>query len=244
MTETADYVFLHGMGQGGWVWSDTIAALEAQTRGRFGRALALDAPGCGTKRGRVETWGAEEIAAELVGEIEAAGFRDVVIAGHSQAGTVLPHMARMRPDLFRRLVYVTAVAPLDGENVTEMGRSLASDAPSAPPREPPKDMAAQLRAVFCNDMSPDGADAFMGRLGSDAWPAQTMTESRWSYDHLGAVPATYIVCLSDLALVPAWQEAFAGRLKVDRRVRIDAGHQVMITRPHALAEALRFEAAQ
>jgi hypothetical protein len=40
----------------------------------------------------------------------------------------------------------------------------------------------------------------------------------------------------------AWQTKFAERLKVDRIVCIDAGHQVMNTRPHALAEILRHEA--
>lgn len=39
------------------------------------------------------------------------------------------------------------------------------------------------------------------------------------------------------------QEIFAERLGAGRRVRIDAGRQVMNTRPHALAEVLRHEAA-
>jgi pimeloyl-ACP methyl ester carboxylesterase len=37
-------------------------------------------------------------------------------------------------------------------------------------------------------------------------------------------------------------EVAAERLCAQRLVRIDAGHQVMNTRPHALAEALRLEA--
>jgi hypothetical protein len=47
-----DYALLHGGGQGSWVWDETIAALGVQGGGTFGRALALDAPGCGAKRGR------------------------------------------------------------------------------------------------------------------------------------------------------------------------------------------------
>ena len=41
----------------------------------------------------------------------------------------------------------------------------------------------------------------------------------------------------------AWQEIFAERLRVERRIRIDCAHQAMNTRPHALAEILRLEAA-
>ena len=41
MNAGIDYAFLHGGGQGSWVWEQTIAALECQTNGAFGRALAL-----------------------------------------------------------------------------------------------------------------------------------------------------------------------------------------------------------
>jgi pimeloyl-ACP methyl ester carboxylesterase len=74
------------------------------------------------------------------------------------------------------------------------------------------------------------------------WPPQTYAETAWSYDDFGGVPATYVVCLEDQALPVHWQLKFAERLKVERLVHIDAGHQVMNTRPHALAEALRLEA--
>ncbi|MNC99561.1 hypothetical protein D3C83_178940 [compost metagenome] len=39
-----------------------------------------------------------------------------------------------------------------------------------------------------------------------------------------------------------WQETFADRFHAQRIIRVDAGHQVQNTRPHALAEILRQEA--
>jgi pimeloyl-ACP methyl ester carboxylesterase len=72
---------------------------------------------------------------------------------------------------------------------------------------------------------------------------QSYAHTDWSYDHLGAVPASFVVCLRDGILPVAWQETFAERFRCQRLVRIDAGHQVMTTRPHALAEVLRHEAA-
>ena len=246
MSEAVDYAFLHGGGQGGWVWDETIAALAAQTGGAFGRALALDAPGCGEKRGRQgEDLDNDAIAAELVADIEAAGLRDVVLVGHSQAGQVLPLMAELRPDLFRRLVYVSCSAPPPGRSTLDMmGQGLHGENPDGvgwPVLG--DDIAARFRAMFCNDMTPAQADAFLGKLGTDMWPAPTYSFSNWRYDHLGATPATFVICLQDQSLPAHWQERFADQLKVGRRVRIDAGHQAMNTRPHALAEALRCEAA-
>jgi hypothetical protein len=49
--------------------------------------------------------------------------------------------------------------------------------------------------------------------------------------------------LRDAILPVNWQELFANRLHASRRIRIDAGHQVMNTHPEALAEILRHEAA-
>jgi pimeloyl-ACP methyl ester carboxylesterase len=243
-----DYAFLHGGGQGGWVWDETIEALGLQTGGAFGRALRLDVPGCGAKRGRAtEAIGVDDIAAELLGDIEAAGLRDVVLVGHSQAGSILPKMVQARPDLFRRLVYVSCSSPLPGQTAIEMiGAGVHGQDPDEVgwPVDPrTHSMEARYLLMFCNDMSRLETAAFMGKLGHDAWPMQSYAHTDWSYDHLGAVPASFVVCLRDGILPVAWQETFAERFRCQRLVRIDAGHQVMTTRPHALAEVLRHEAA-
>jgi pimeloyl-ACP methyl ester carboxylesterase len=248
MTEAVDYAFLHGGGQGGWVWDETIAALDQQTDGAFGRALALDAPGCGAKRGREgESLDNEAIAAELIGDIEAVGLRDVVLVGHSQAGMVLPFMVEQRPKLFRRVVHVSCSAPPTGRTtLSMMGASLHGENPDEvgwPVDPSTHDMAQRYLAMFCNDMTPAETEAFLAKLGKDMWPAPTYSASNWRYDHLDATPSTYVVCLQDQSLPPPWQETFARRLRCQRLVRLDAGHQVMNTRPHALAEVLRQEAA-
>jgi pimeloyl-ACP methyl ester carboxylesterase len=246
MSAPADYVLLHGGAQGSWVWEETLAALARQTGGACGRALALDIPGCGTKRGRAgEGLGPDAVAAELVDEIEQGGLRDVLLVGHSQAGTVLPRMVEQRPGLFRRLVYISAIAPLAGQSVLNHREGLP---PSGSPRwdaeKPPEDPTELFRALFCNEMTPAQQDAFLGKLGQDAWPEPMYAATDWRYGHLAETPATYVVCLRDAVLPVAWQEIFAERLSATRLVRIDTAHQAMNTRPHALAEILRQEAAR
>lgn len=237
MPAAADFVFLHGGVQGSWVWTETLAALDLQSGGGFGRALALDIPGCGTKRGRATAELAiDQVAAELVGDIEAAGFADVVLVGHSQAGTVLPRMIELRPHLFRRVVYVSCIAPAQGQTAL----TWRDEIPAEPP---PGEMRDLLRALFCNDMGPDEAEAFLARVGGDAWPEPCYAVSEWRYDHLGAVPASYFVCLRDAAVPVPLQERFAARFQAASLVRFDSGHQLMNTHPHALAEALRREAS-
>src|SRR2546425_6562265 len=116
-----DYAFLHGGGQGSWVWKETIAALHRQADGKFGRALALDIPGCAEKRGRdISDLSPDDVAAELLADLERANMKEVILVGHSNAGTMLPRLAEKRPALFRRLVYVSCCAPLPGQNVLQM----------------------------------------------------------------------------------------------------------------------------
>jgi pimeloyl-ACP methyl ester carboxylesterase len=239
-----DFAFLHGGGQGSWVWDETIAAIGLQADAA--RCLVLDVPGCGKKRSRdTDAIEMRDIGAELVADIAAAGMRDVVLVGHSQAGSTLPIMAEIAPELFRRIVFITCLASPPGRNSLEiMGscRHGESDSEVGWPVDPQTaTLEERFRAMFCNDMAPDEADTFLARLGKDSWPMKSYGYDQWRYDHLTDMPSTYVICLRDQSLPPAWQLRFAERFHADRLVRIDAGHQVMNTRPHTLAEVLLAE---
>lgn len=243
----SDFVFLHGGKQGSWVWQETLGALERQAVGDAVRTFALDVPGCGGKRGRdTSRLTLEDVVDELARDIDAAGLQDVVLVGHSLAGTVLPRLIQARRPLFRRVVYVSCSAPLTGQTVAAMmGTSRHGESPGQVgwPLDPARfSLDEQFRLMFCNDMSAAQAARFMRRLGEDEWPEKISSETDWRYDITENLPATFVLCLADGILPAPWQERFAQRFGVQRLVRIDAGHQVMNTRPHALAEVLRIEA--
>ncbi len=238
MVAATNFALLHGGAQGSWVWDDLLGELSTS-----GDCIALDVPGCGRKRER-DTSAIEfdDIVAELMSDIEAAGMRDVVLVGHSQAGMPIPRMAEAAPSMFSRLVYVTCSAPPPGTNVLEMmgtGRHGERDDNVGYPVDTettsPEDFCA---AMFCNDMSTRERQVFLDKLGRDNWPVSSYTYCDWRYEHLGSVASTYVVCEQDMSLPMSWQERFAERLRVGRTVRIDAGHQVMNTQPQALAAAL------
>jgi pimeloyl-ACP methyl ester carboxylesterase len=247
MSELIDFVFVHGGGQGGWAWDETLAAMRAQDDGKLGQLLAIDAPGCGSKRGvATDDISMADVTADLLADVDRAGITRAILVGHSQGGQPLPFMARQRPDLFSRVIYVSCTAPLPGQNVQQM---MGTGLHGANPEEigwpvDPVATETNYRAalLYCNDMLPAQKAGFMAKLGHDMWPMATYVESGWSYDKFGGVPASYVVCLQDQSLPVSWQLKFAERLQAERLVHIDAGHQVMNSRPHALAEALRIEA--
>ena len=232
-----DLVFLHGGGQGGWVWDETIAAVQSQS-GAAHRCLALDGPGCGAKRG-VDTSALDfdAITAELVTDVEAAGMRDAVLIGHSQAGIHMPEMIALRPGLFRQAIFVTCTAPDPGLTVIQMTGERVHKG-GHPFNDTTISVRERYRAMFCNDMPQDQADAFLDRLGPDRWPASCYSRSNWRHDHLALLPVSYVLCLQDSILPLEWQEHFARTVHARSTPRIDAGHQVMNTRPQALVEVI------
>lgn len=240
MVAVTNFALLHGGGQGSWLWDDVIGQLSAS--GDVD-CVALDVPGCGAKRGR-DTSAIEfdDIARELNSDIEAAGMHDVVLVGHSQAGMPIPRMVEFAPTLFSRLVYVTCSAPPPGTSLLELIGSCLhgerEDKVGYPLDPRTASFQERFAVMFCNDMSASDRDAFLAKLGHDNWPMSSYTYRDWRYDHMGSVTSTYVLCEQDMSLPPSWQERFAKTLRVDRVIRINAGHQVMSTRPQALAEAL------
>jgi len=239
-----NFAFLHGGGQGSWVWDEVTDALRRQAAPDEVKVLALDVPGCGVKRGRnTEGMSIPEVVAELVGDIERAGLKDVVLAGHSMAGLVLPGMARARPDLFRHVAYVSCSIPAAGQSGPElMGEGLhgeSDDCMGWPVDRATTPYPDFIRAMFCNDMDEAKIEPFLALLGKDWWPTACWGEYRpGAYDNPPVVPSTFVVLLQDQSLTAPWQLRFAERLGIKDLVKIDAGHQVMQTRPHALAEVL------
>jgi pimeloyl-ACP methyl ester carboxylesterase len=233
------FALLHGGGQGSWVWDELAQLL----RDRGAAVTALDVPGCGTKRDRKTLeLTVEDVADELLADIDKSGSGHVTLVGHSQAGTMLPVMWRRSTGQISRLVYLCCCAPLPGQNVVDMmGDGAFGDNPDAVGwvLDPAKHERLTVRRLaFCNDMDDAQADAFMQRLVSDMWPPLVTFAAHWDYDDLAGTPSDYIACTKDNALPVAWQRRFAERLHCSSVVELDAGHQAMTTQTAALADLL------
>lgn len=243
-----DIILLHGGGQGSWIWTETIAAMQVQLGKAAGRILTLDVPGCGEKRGRdTQDLSIPQVIEELAAELDGHAVSNALLVGHSQAGTILPGLVAARSDRIARAVYFACAAPDEGQTVTQlMGSGIqgSTDNEVGWPRDPKSTSPADMfHAAFCNDMDKDMARAFAAKLGEDHWPrACGDAWNRWCYAAARDVPATYVIALADQILPVTWQERFAARVNASRLLRIDSGHQGMNTRPYSLAEMLIAEA--
>ena len=243
MTTPSAFVFLHGGQHSSWCWERLITHLAPTTLARQ-RVLTLDVPGCGRKRWRAGAASTLlEVATELNAEIRAAKLGRVVLVGHAMAGSLLPQMAALAPDLFRHLVYLAACVPRQGESVMDtLGGTLQGVHPSVvgwpldPQSTSPQDM---MTAMFGTGLDKATLQMLLAECAQDQWPLSLAAEPVALDGRDLAVPSSYVVTLKDPILPVFWQGRFAERAGARAMYSMDAPHELFFSQPAELAGLLQ-----
>ncbi|MGW4889528.1 alpha/beta fold hydrolase [Streptomyces murinus] len=107
------YVLVPGMWVGGWAWRDVTDRLRVAGHDVY--PVTLTGLGERTHLGGVGT-GLDTHITDVVNVILHEDLRDVVLVGHSYAGTVLPGVADRVPDRIATQVYVDSAPTAAGES--------------------------------------------------------------------------------------------------------------------------------
>ena len=120
------YVIVHGAWGGGWDWKQVDSALTSSASKVYRPTLT----GLGERVHLLTP--AVDLSThitDIVNVIRFENLHDVVLVGHSYGGMVITGVADRIPDRIRRLVYVDAVVPEDGESLmTAAGGALLDSA--------------------------------------------------------------------------------------------------------------------
>lgn len=221
------FVLVAGAWLGAWAWDEVADELRAT--GREAHALTLS--GLAGKQGVPA--GRRTHVRDIVAEVERLGLRDVVLVGHSYAGTPVGQAAGLIGDRLRRVVFVDAHVPVDGE-------SFLAGWPSDHVRRAIEDNGGWWPPPAAGDFAGQGlTDEQIARLvgGSTPHPGATLTEPAVLERPLGELPATYVKCLLDGDEPPpaAAEPLGSGRWEL---VTMDTGHWPMFSRPRELARVL------
>ena len=229
------YVLVHGGGHGGWcyqrvarilrsaghdVYTPTLTGLGERSH-LLGPAVDLDLH-----------------IADVVAVLHYEDLSDVILVGHSYGGMVITGTADRAADRIGRLVYLDAANPVDGQSLVDV---------AGPIIEAVRPFGRVIDGVELVLLPPDAAMLYGVTDPADlAWMADRLTGHPWpcfeqplrltNQAELSAIPAYHIVCTSTLATRDP-------ELIEDARARgrlwdIDTGHDLMITEPAAVAEAL------
>jgi len=215
----ATIVLVHGAFHGSWCWEPLLPELSARELD----ALTVDLP-LSSLHGD---------AAAVTAVLDAADG-PVTLLGHSYGGAPIT-VAGLHPNV-ERLVYLTAMAPDDGQNATgtdvQIGDELMSAFRLADDGLPEVD-PVRAPEIFFPDVEPAVAAAFAARLRpGNTGGSDVVGRAAWHER-----PAHYVVCADDPILLPDAQHAIAARIGATVHV-LPGDHSPFLARPAELAEVL------
>ena len=226
-------VLVHGGFHGAWCWERLLPHL-------VGPVLAVDLPGRGKHPAEMSEVTVEACVRSVLSDMDAAGFGRVVLVGHSLGGATVPVLAAREPDRVAHLVLLSCILAPEGGSILdafpaetrELARRRLGDSEDAE-----TEMSEEHhRELIGDELDGDLLRSALDRVGPDSRHLFTDRASRAGLPD--DLPRTYIRLKRDLAVPWELQERMIALLPGLQRVEIDAGHNVMLSQPQALAAVL------
>jgi pimeloyl-ACP methyl ester carboxylesterase len=214
-------VLAHGAWADGSSWARVIAALKAQGANVVAAPLPL-------------TSLADDVAAleRTIGRVEGR----VVLAGHAYAGAVI---AEARSDRISALVYVTALAPDEGETVADVFYRAAPH-PLAPKLAPDDNGLIWLpQPAFASAFAQHASAEDLAVLSAVQRPISPacitvpVGRPRWK-----DVPSWFLIAEDDRMILADTQRFMAGRMKATVRAHA-VDHTPIVTAPGVVTDIIR-----
>ena len=219
----AKVVLVHGAWTGGWMW-DLVVPLLAE---RDIEATAVDLPSCGRDaQARTGLDGDAVAVRAVLDRVDG----EIVLCGHSYGGMVITGAAAGH-DRIRRLLYLCAFMPAEGESLLGMFggavppfwriRDDLSVVPELDASSGPGELDLETAVKVARRRVPQSLLAYTQPPAGIAWRM---------------IPSTYVVCTNDESLPQTFQRMCAARASTI--VELPTGHQPMLTRPELVADLL------
>jgi pimeloyl-ACP methyl ester carboxylesterase len=209
-------VLVHGAGHTAAIWQEMQASLDQPS-------VAVNLPGRCGQAGDVAGMTIDLAARSVVADIETSTKGDVVLVGHSIAGTILPSVAASLPSRIRHLLFVAGITAHEGQLPAEI---FAPDLVAAM-----TSMLGQLRATYAGLPYEQLDRKTAHQLDSLNLSCEPM---RWA-DLPSAVPRTFVRSLRDELQSRDVQRSLAVACGAQRVIDIDSNHTPATDAPAALA---------
>jgi pimeloyl-ACP methyl ester carboxylesterase len=232
------FVLVHGGMYGGWGYRCLAEVLRSRGHVVFTPTLT----GYGDRSHLGTSFPIETFVADVANVLVYEDLHDVVLVGHSQAGILLPLVAKAVTERLAAIVWLAGVVLADGERRIDEDAADMSVATRAARAE--RDRGApieRVRELFLDSVLHDGTPEqrawVLERLGASSDAIRSEPSRLSEFLALG-LPTGYVHATDDRSLSLDLQRRFVGRLPGCQAVEVDAGHSLMITAPEATSVAL------
>jgi pimeloyl-ACP methyl ester carboxylesterase len=232
----ATYVLVHGGGHGGWCYQRVARLLRSGGHDVYTPTLS----GLGERSNLLTPDIDLDLhVRDVVAVLHYEDLRDVILVGHSYGGMVITGAADRAADRVGKVVYLDAANPENGQSLVDVAGPIIES--TRPMGEVVDGVELVLlpspeAGLFYGVTDADDVACMADRLTGHPWkcfeqPLRLTNEAAFE-----ALPKYHIVCTSTLA---TRDPDLMGKARADGRLwEIDTGHDLMITEPVAVADAL------
>ena len=232
------YVLIHGAWHTGAEMADVAGHLKE--KGHVVHCPTIAGNNKDDDRSRI---GLDDAIGSIVSFIEKNDLRDIRLVGHSYGGMIISGVADRIMDRIRRIVYVNAFVPLNGQSLNDMVPPhyiALFDAVAAANNNAVTLPFEIWRDGFINDADMALAKSAYDRLNPHAY--KTFTDKIALKQELAALPIgkSYVNCRQDTAMPHGlpWHPRLSERLGLFRLVECDGSHEMFFSNPPRLAQAI------
>jgi len=232
----ATYVLVHGGGHGGWCYERVARLLRDAGHDVYTPTLTGLGERSHLRSANVDL---DLHIQDVVAVLHYDDLHDVILVGHSYGGMVITGVGDRAAARIGRIVYLDAATPINGQSLVDVA------GPVIEAVRPMGEVVDGLELVLLP--APDAGLLYGVTEPADlAWMAERLAGHPWQCFEqplrltneavLWAIPQYHIVCTSTLATRDP--DLMAKARAEGRLWDIDTGHDLMITEPEAVANAL------
>ena len=232
---TYTFVLVHGSWCDGTAWDGVARCLRADGHTVHTPTTAGHGAGADTSLSHADQ------VRSVAGYVTKNRLTDIVLVGHSYAGTIISQVAQIIPKKIRRLVFQNAFVPADGCSIMdEVPLQLRTVIRRASTNGTFLPSYALFREMFIGDADHPRAQKVYRTLTPEPMSSyEDRLDQRqfFSLVQSGSFACSYLNTLDDNSLPGGWLR-FADRLGTVRLVQMPGSHECMFVNPAGLARAL------
>ena len=233
-------VLVHGAWSDASAWKDVTPLLKAKGF----KVRTVNLPGHGTDQTSFTTITLQSYVDAVKNEI--GDLKDVTLVGHSMAGMVISQVAEDMPGSIKKLVYLAAYLPLNGQSLLDLAQTDAGSHAGKFLQIDQTNGSAGIRKegavdIFVADAPKNVQDKFAKGVQPDPL-APFAIPVKLSEAGFGATAKVYIYTTEDHALSYPKQQAMAKSANIVQQHTLKSSHTPFISMPGKVAAILIAEA--
>ncbi|MBN9288471.1 MAG: hypothetical protein BGO43_05750 [Gammaproteobacteria bacterium 39-13] len=232
----ATYILIHGAWHGAWCWEKVVPLLEAKGH----TVYAPDLPGHSQDATPLKVITLDHYV-DCVCRILSDCLEPVILVGHSLAGVVISQVGELMPEKIKKLIYLAAFLPLNGQSMFEVAKLQPPSRFVKMMKRVPEENAfyfpaKMLKGFACHLCTDEIIERIKTRLCVEPLlPSDTAV--CLSDERFGQLPRCYIECLQDQAIHLETQRKMVA-LTPCEVLTLNCDHSPFYSDPEGLAEIL------